>query len=58
MSDTRRTVGVMEANTPPKSGTAEHWAAWLEAHSRVSENRRHRTTVSLPSDIEDLRHAV
>lgn len=32
MSDTRRTVGVMEANTPPKSGTAEHWAAWLERY--------------------------
>lgn len=32
MSDARRTVGDMEANTPPKPGTAEHWAAWLERY--------------------------
>ncbi|NVN51274.1 Exonuclease SbcC [Mycolicibacterium hippocampi] len=32
MSDTRRTVRVMEANTPPQPGTAEHWAAWLERY--------------------------
>lgn len=32
MSHARRTVGIMEANTPPKPGTAEHWAAWLERY--------------------------
>lgn len=28
------------------------------AHPRVPEDRCHTTTVSLPADIEDLRHAV
>lgn len=32
MSDARRTVGIMEANTPPKPGTAQHWAAWLKRY--------------------------
>jgi hypothetical protein len=28
------------------------------AHPRIPKDRCHATTVSLPSDIEDLRHAV
>ena len=32
MSDGRRTVSVVEASMPPKVGTAEHWAAWLERY--------------------------
>jgi len=32
MSDARRTVRAMDANTPPKPGTPEHWAAWLDRY--------------------------
>ena len=32
MSEARRTVRAMDANTPPKPGTPEHWAAWLDRY--------------------------
>ena len=32
MSEARRTVEVMDANTPPTPGTPEHWAAWLDRY--------------------------
>ncbi len=32
MSDPRRTVRTMDANTPPRPGTPEHWATWLDRY--------------------------
>ena len=59
MSDARRTVRAMDANTPPKPGTPEHWAAWLDRYGDdyATDDERHAAYQDFQTNLTTM-HAV